>query len=88
MHFLKVSSLLLGFVVLSSACPKAPGVHVAQSTDIASRFNFTAFQVSFMMKNLVSYYSDCGTFMGLLSLCLGNQDSSEAPNQLFVNVFL
>jgi hypothetical protein len=47
MHFFKASSLLLSFVMLSSAFPKAPEVHVAQSTDIASRFNFTAFQVSF-----------------------------------------
>ncbi len=60
MHFLKVSSLLLGFVVLSSAFPKAPGVHIPQSTDIASRVNFTAFQVSFMMKNLVSITATVG----------------------------
>ncbi len=47
MHFLKVSSLLLSFVMLSSAVPKAPEVHVAQSTEIANRVNFTAFEVSF-----------------------------------------
>ncbi|PMD20261.1 hypothetical protein NA56DRAFT_749722 [Hyaloscypha hepaticicola] len=45
MHFFKASSLLLSFVMLSSAFPKAPEVHVAQNTDIASRVNFTAFQI-------------------------------------------
>jgi hypothetical protein len=56
MHLLQVISVLLGFVMASSAFPKAPVANVAQDTGLSDRVNIADFQVSLFLYQAFIYF--------------------------------
>jgi hypothetical protein len=55
MHLLQVVSILLGFIMASSALPKAPVANVAQNTGLSDRVNFADFEVGLFIYQTFIY---------------------------------
>ncbi|KAH8782008.1 hypothetical protein BGZ57DRAFT_588374 [Hyaloscypha finlandica] len=75
MHLLQVVSILLGFIMASSALPKAPVANVAQNTGLSDRVIFADFQISNMIL-LTSALPDNLTFNHTLSFNFTDPNSN------------